>query len=172
MGKGGKMKRITRFKKRTWVLLGIVSVVAAVASVGAYAFWTTSGSGNGTATTGTDHGVTVSGDPANGLYPGSNVAVSTLISNSSSTQPQYVTNLHVTISNDNEPDCDSSWFTYKADADVSAASNPHVSALNYEIPAAGSLTVPGKVYMANPNSNQDDCKTVGLTLDYQVNNTP
>ena len=34
------MKRITRFKKRTWVLLGVVAVIAAMASVGAYAYWT------------------------------------------------------------------------------------------------------------------------------------
>ena len=47
------MKRITRFKKRTWVLLGVVAVIAAMASVGAYAFWTSSGTGQGSATTGT-----------------------------------------------------------------------------------------------------------------------
>jgi hypothetical protein len=169
------MKRIPRFKKRTWVLAGVIATVAAMASVGAYAYWTTSGGGSGTATTGTDQGVTVSGDPANGLYPGSNVAVTTVIANDSSTQPQYVTNLHVTISNENEgTGCDSSWFTYKADGDAVAnvASNPHTSPLNTEIAAGGSLSVLGKVFMSNPNVNQDACKTTELTLTYAVNNLP
>ena len=44
------MKRITRFKKRTWVLLGVAAVIAAMASVGAYAYWTASGTGSGSAT--------------------------------------------------------------------------------------------------------------------------
>jgi hypothetical protein len=166
------MKRIPRFKKRTWVLAAVVAVIAAMASIGAYAYWTTSGAGSGSATTGSDQGVSISGDPADGLYPGGNVAVTTVIANNSLTQAQYVTNLHVAISNDNEPDCDSSWFTYKADADLSAASNPHTSALNSEIAAGDSLSVPGKVFMSNPNVNQDACKTVELTLDYDVDNLP
>jgi hypothetical protein len=159
--------------KRTLVLLGVLAV-AAFAALGAYAYWTTSGSGSGTATTGTDQGVTVAGDPADGLYPGSDVAVTTVVTNSSSTQPQYVTNLHVAISNDNEPACDSSWFTYKADGDAvgNVASNPHTSPLNSEIAAGGTLSVPGKVFMSDPNANQDDCKSVELTLDYDVDNTP
>ena len=56
----------------------------------AFAFWTTSGSGSGSATAGTDAGVTVSGDPANGIYPGGSVPVTTTVTNSSSTQSQYV----------------------------------------------------------------------------------
>ena len=46
------MKRITRFKKRTWVVLGVVAVIAAMASVGAYAYFTSTGAGTGTATVG------------------------------------------------------------------------------------------------------------------------
>ena len=46
------MKRILRFKKRTWVLTGVVAAIAAMASVGAYAYWTAGGSGSGTATAG------------------------------------------------------------------------------------------------------------------------
>ena len=46
------MKR-PRFKKRTWVLAALVTVVAAMASIGAYAYWTTSARASGSATTGT-----------------------------------------------------------------------------------------------------------------------
>src|SRR6476469_9210679 len=85
-------------KKRTVMALSAVGVLA-IAGV-ALAFWTTSGSGSGSATTGSDAGVTVSGDPSNGIYPGGSVPVTTTITNSSSTQKQFVTNLHVTISID------------------------------------------------------------------------
>ena len=164
------MKRFTS-RKRTWILVGIVAVIAAMASFGAYAYWTTSGSGSGTATTGTDQGVTVTGDPANGLYPGSSVPVTTVVHNTSG-QPQYVTNLHVTLSNDGGASCDPSWFTYKADSEASGTdSNPHTVALNTEIPASTDYSVAGHVYMADPNTNQDACKTVTLTLDYQVDNS-
>ena len=75
MGKGGRMKRITRFKKRTWVLLGVVAVIAAMASVGAYAYWTTSGSATGTATVGTRRTTwTVTSDHASGDHAVSRAA--------------------------------------------------------------------------------------------------
>jgi len=64
------MKRITRFRKRTWVLLGVVAVIAAMASVGAYAYWTTTGSGSGTATVGTDgDNLVLHGSTTGTLYP-------------------------------------------------------------------------------------------------------
>jgi len=75
-------------KKRVLAALSVVSIL--VVAGAAFAYWTTSGSGNGSATAGSDAGVTVAGDPANGIYPGSNVAVSTVITNSSSTQAQQV----------------------------------------------------------------------------------
>ena len=66
------MKRITRFRKRTWVLLGVVAVIAAMASVGAYAYWTQGGTGSGSATAGTTTAITVNQTSlsANSLYPG------------------------------------------------------------------------------------------------------
>ena len=164
-----------RLKKRTLVLLGVM-VVAIAASIGAYAYWTTSGTGSGTATAGSDAGVTVAGDPTNGLYPGSNVAVTTVVTNSSLTQAQYVSNLHVTLSIDSThatAGCLAADFTYKANGDAVAntASNPHTSPLNSEIAASGTLSVPGKVFMADTGVNQDACKGATINLAYAVNNT-
>jgi hypothetical protein len=162
---------MSRILNRKRVVLGIVAALAITAA--AYAYWTTSGSGSGTATAGTDKGVTVAGDPADGIYPSGNVAVSTVITNSSATQPQYVKNLHVSISNDKSgTGCSNSWFTYKADADAVAnvASNPHTSPVDYDIPAGGTKTVAGKVFMSNETSSQDACKGAKLTLTYGVDN--
>src|SRR6476659_8117269 len=150
-------------KRRALIGAGVLGAV--VVSALALAFWTTSGSGSGSATAGSDAGVTVSGDPANGIYHGGSVAVTTTVTNSSSTQKQYVSNLHVTISIDGTHagnGCAASWFTYKADSEGSGDSNPHAVALNTELAASGTKTVDGHVFMSDPNANQDACK--GATI--------
>ncbi len=64
-------------KSKRGIALLAVLVVAAIAAFGAYAYWTTTGNGTGSATTGTDHGVTVNQtSPSSGLYPGGSVALS------------------------------------------------------------------------------------------------
>ena len=159
-------------KKRVLATLSVVGILAI--SVAAFAYWTTSGSGSGSATAGTDAGVTVAGNPANGIYPGGDVAVTTTVTNSSSTQAQYVSNLHVAISIDSThatAGCNASWFTYKANSDASAASNPHTTVLNHEIAAGGTHSVDGKVFMADTASNQDACKGATIDLAYTVDNS-
>ena len=160
-------------RKRVFAALGVVGALALAAV--AFAYWTTSGSGYGSATAGSDAGVTVAGDPANGIYPGGSVAVTTTITNSSSTQSQYITNLHVTISIDAThagDGCDASWFTYKADSEASGDSNPHTVALDTELAASASTTVDGQVYMSNPSTtNQDACKGATIDLAYAVDNS-
>ena len=154
----------------------VVGIVVAIATaVGTYAYWTTSGSGSGSATVGTDSGVTVAGDPANGVFPGGSTAVTSVITNSSSTAAQFVTNLHVTISIDGAhalAGCLASWFTYKSDAESNGSdSNPHSTAVNIQIAAGGTTSVAGHVFMANPNTNQDACKGATVGLAYAVNNS-
>lgn len=159
-------------KKRVLIALSVVGTLA-VASI-ALAFWTTSGSGSGSATAGSDAGVSVAGDPANGIYPGGDVAVTTTVTNDSSTQAQYVTNLHVAISIDTAhatAGCDASWFTYKADSQASGDSNPHTVALDEELAPSGNTAVDGKVYMADTATNQDACKGATIDLDYDVDNS-
>ena len=160
-------------KKRVLVALSVIGVLAI--AVSAFAYWTTSGSGNGSATAGSDAGVTASGNPSDGIYPGSSVPVTTTVTNSSSSQSQFVSNLHVTISIDTAhatAGCDASWFTYKADSQASGSdTNPRTVALNTELAASGSTTVDGHVFMADPNTNQDACKGATVKLAYAVNNS-
>jgi hypothetical protein len=159
-------------KKRVLVALSVIGVLAI--AVTAFAFWTTSGSGSGSATAGSDAGVTVAGDPANGIYPGGSSAVTTVVTNSSSTQAQHVSNLHVTITIDSAhatAGCDAADFTYKADSEASGASNPHTVTLNQEIAAGGHYDVAGKVFMANTAVSQDACKGATINLAYAVNNS-
>lgn len=160
-------------RKRFLTALSIVGI--AVMATAAFAYWTTSGSGSGSATAGSDAGVTASGNPANGIYPGSSVAVTTTVTNSSSTQAQYVSNLHVAISIDSAHatgGCQASWFTYKADSQATGTdANPHTVALATELAASANTTVAGHVFMADTSSNQDACKGATINLAYTVNNS-
>jgi flagellar capping protein FliD len=156
------------------VLATLAAIGTLSIAVAAFAYWTTSGSGSGSATAGTDAGVTVSGNPADGIYPGGSAAVVTTIANSSTTQAQFVTNLHVTISIDATHagnGCLASWFSYKADSESSGASNPHTVALKNKLAAGGNMTVDGHVFMSNPNTNQDACKGATINLAYAVDNS-
>src|SRR5262245_3656376 len=59
-----------RFSKRTWVVIGIVLAIA-LSAVGAFAYWTTTGSGNGNAAVAPSNGtVTLHGSAPTNLFPG------------------------------------------------------------------------------------------------------
>ena len=73
-----------RFAKKQWVLLGLAAVVAGMAAFGAYAYWTASGTGQGTASVGTDNGVTiVVTNMGAALYPGGSATVTFHVQNDS-----------------------------------------------------------------------------------------
>ena len=166
------MKRITGFKKRTYVLLGVLSAVAAMAAVGAYAYWTTSGSGSGSATVGTDTGVVLHGSASGLLYPaGPGRTVSFTVDNASSGN-QSVSNIHlvsvdaysdaartILIAGCGGPNSASSDFQM-ADVPVNPATDGNIAA-----GATGqALTAAGTLYMNNLSSNQDACKNAFLKL--------
>jgi hypothetical protein len=68
-----------------------VLVVAVVAAVGAYAYFTTSGSGTGTATVGHSTALTLHGSSVGSLYPTQSVPVSFTVDNSSTGNQQLGT---------------------------------------------------------------------------------
>jgi hypothetical protein len=82
------MKRLLT-KKRIALLVALV--VAAVAAIGAYAYFTANGSGSGTATVGTSSAVTLHGSTTGTLYPGTTVSVSFTVDNPSTGHQQLGT---------------------------------------------------------------------------------
>ncbi len=175
LGRGGKDEADHTLHEEDMGLLGVVAVIAAMASVGAYAYWTTGGSGSGTATVGdtTDNLVIVGDDGsapvdvADDIYPSGSAVVTFRIKNPN---PYSV---HVTkvyqdglITNTNQgasPLCDTSWFSFD---DVP---------VNYTIPA--NTTYPllldpaltGAVDMSDPDVDQNGCKGEDITLNLLSN---
>jgi len=140
-------------KKRVLIL----AAVAAVAAIGttAFAYFTTTGSGTGSASVGTSSAVTLHGTTVDTLYPGTSTEVDFTVDNPSAGH-QYVATIHlVSVTTDaGHSGCVTSDFTMP---DVTV--NQDFASGN-----AQSVTATGTLSMANTNSSQDGCKDAPLTL--------
>lgn len=124
------MKKVS---KRTGVLLA-VAVAAVVASVGAYAYWTTTGSGQGAATVGTDAAnVYVRGTSATTLTPGGPTSTVSFTAKNFANFAQSISEIRL----DSVRACDVAW-TYGSEASypVPAAT---CSGVEESPPACGSI---------------------------------
>lgn len=138
-----------RFSKK-WMVLGVVAVVAGLATFGAYAYWTASGTGSGTATVGTDSGVSIEVDSISpALYPGGSATVTFHLHNPSTTTAVTVANVAQNGPVSNLPvgclAADFSFATVAVNESVAANSD------------GGSHT--GTLSMANTAANQNACKS-------------
>lgn len=165
------MRRVLH-KRKSGVAIGIVSVFTMVAV--AVAYWTSSGEGTGhaTASAGGSH-LTVEGSPASGIYPGGEVALTTVVKNVDPNQPEWLGTLKTTIAIDSthaEAGCLAAWFTYKPNSAASGAANPYTqTGIATDIPKEGSTTIAGKVLMSDlASTDQSACKGATLNLAYEA----
>ena len=149
------MKRVG---KRHLIVLG-VSVVAAVAVVGGYAYWTATGAGTTTpATNASSNGsVVLHGSFAGGLAPGGSKTITFTADNANTTSLQVGT-IHSVVGIDAThvtAGCLASDFTVAdvVENQVIAASSSGVT-----------LSVAGSIAFADTASNQDGCKGAIITL--------
>lgn len=119
----------------------------------AFAYWTTSGAGTGSATTASENGtVVLHASFDNGLAPGQSTIVTYTGDNASDTDLRVGT-ITPTVSTSN-PDCKVDWFTIEP-----TLSNTTVSGHNDHV-ALGT----GTLFFNNAAANQDPCKTATITL--------
>ena len=158
---------MTFFTKRRIVVLGSL-LVAAIAAVGSWAYFTANGSGSGTATVGTSSNIVLHGSTVGTLYPGSNVAVSFTADN-----PGGGTERLGTIYLAGVKACtgaSSSWDpSLNSGAGGAGASNFYLGDVAENQNLAGgasgvSATNGGTLTMNNLNSSQDSCKNASLYL--------
>jgi hypothetical protein len=147
--------------KKTWALVGIVAAIG-LSAIGAFAYWTTTGSGSGTADVASANGTLVLHASApTELYPGGDSSVTFTADNAGESNLYVGTIELVSVTADaGHASCDTDDFTM---ADV--VSNTMVPAATSGHPLAGT----GTLVYANTNVNQDACKGAELTLSLSSN---
>lgn len=166
-----------RLKKRTLVLLGVM-VVAIAAAFGAYAYFTTTGSGTGSATVGTSSNLVLAGTTVDTLYPGTSTEVDFTAKNNSPGHQQLGTIYLASVvacdsafvagvcSGSEIPTCESVDPGNVGDAGTSQFYMADVVS-NQDFPAGGSpqtVTATGTLTLHNLGVSQDQCKSAKLLL--------
>jgi hypothetical protein len=144
-----------RFSKRTWIVIAIVLAVA-MSAVGAFAYWTTTGSGSGNATLASSNGtVTLHASAPTNLYPGGNSNV-TFTGDNAGASNLFVGTIHLaSVSADaGHASCNTGDFSM---ADVTSNTMVLAGASGQALSGTGTLAY------ANTNVNQDACKGATLT---------
>jgi hypothetical protein len=156
------MRKIAR--KRILIPIATIAVLA-IAGV-AVAYFTSSGSGSGTASVGTDAGVTISPVTFDStLYPGGSTTVHFTVNNSSSSSTVKVDQVVADTSAGTNGitglpvGCSAADFHF-APASVGA-----------DIAASGSAAGTGTLSMDNTSANQDACKNASPVLHLKVDNS-
>lgn len=146
---------MTAFRKRT-LIGGLILAVVLMGAIGAYAYWTTGGSGSGTATAGTtSNNLTIASPAVTGLTPGSSTPVTVTVTNPNSYSVHVGTVSTVITTSD--PGCLPADFTFP----------PKV--LNTTVAALGTASFTQGLVFADTAANQDLCKGATVTLTYSSN---
>ncbi len=148
--------KLHRFGKRA-VVLGVFLGALAISGA-AFAYFTSAGSGTGSATVGSSSNVQISNDtPASQLYPGgSAVSVAVHLHNPGNGN-EYVGTVSGTVANSNGGTCLGSWFTvapitYNAEVNAGATNNTSTT-----------------ISMTDSGTIQDACQGQTLTIDWSSN---
>lgn len=152
------MYRITKKK--------VATLVAAALLVGgagaAYAFWTAGGTGDGSATTGTNIGITVNQTTSiTGLAPGSGPQTLAGDFDNSNSGAVFVTSVSVTVGGTDSPGCGPTDYTIGGAAVVGAQVPSGVGVGSWS-----GLTIQ---FNNKPGVNQDACKGAIVALSYTSN---
>ena len=146
-----------------------VAALAAILAVGggtiAYAYWTTGGSGSGSAATGTTSNIVVNqtGSAITGMYPGQTVNLSGTFTNTANPGSVYVTAVTAAVhtfssqTDSSKPACTQADFAIGGTAPVGAE-----VAHGTGVGSWSGLTLT----LTDAGTNQDNCKGLTVTLDY------
>jgi hypothetical protein len=147
--------RMRKNSKRAAYVVATMVAVLLVSSI-AYAYFSSTGTGSGTASVGTAaNNISVTGSTSGTLYPGGSVSVSFTASNPA-TFKQKLSTIH--LSGVTAPaGCTDTWF-HMSDVTVAAEGVLNAGANNV------ALTVTGSLSMDESGTNQDACKNASLTL--------
>ena len=140
-----------RFKRRTWILLGVL-VVAAIAAVSSYAYFTAPGSGFGSAQTGQVANITLTSVPVSGLWPDSVNHNVTVVATNTGQGPQYIGTVTGTVAN--QGGCFGGWFVVDP------------LAYNATVPVGNTNLGTTTMHMFDSGGDQTACANLTLTINW------
>jgi hypothetical protein len=151
---------MSRFKKRTAVVLGVIG--ALVLGGVAFAFWTNTGSGTGSASTATNSSITVNQtSPISGLAPGKPAQTLSGDFDNPNDTPVFVSSVTAAVTETDQAGCDETDYTIAGSATVNAEVDPG----NGEGSWSG-LTIQ---FNNKAGTNQNACKNAAVTIAYTAN---
>ena len=163
-----------KFTKRTWILFGVIAV-AAVAAIGGYAYWTTGGAGDGTATVGTTtDNLVITATIADTLYPAGNVDVDVNIDNPNTYSVHVdevsLVSIEAFEADGTTPDASCAVADFHFNGDGVAGSDAD-QAINDTIAASDNADYNGvaTLSMDDTASNQDACKDDKIKVNLSSN---
>lgn len=151
---------MSRFKKRTVVLL----TAAAVLVMGgiAFAYWTNTGSGTGSATTGSNNSLVINQTSTiTGLAPGQPAQTLSGNFDNPNDSPVYVTSVTAEVTGTDQAGCDATNYTIAGSAPVNAEVPPEDGVGSWS-----GLTIQ---FNNKPAVNQDACKNAVVSIAYTAN---
>lgn len=144
-----------KFTRKTMVAGGLVLTLGVGGM--AFAFFTQSGSGTGTASVGTSSAITLSATAPTAVTPAGVTSDVAIVVTNPGSGSQHVASVSLASVDASNALCDTSAF-----------SMPAVS-VNTTLAAGGSVTKHGTLSMADNGLNQDDCQGASLTLNLTSN---
>jgi hypothetical protein len=147
-------------------LFGLTTALLVVIASGAYAFFTTTGSGTGTAAVGSSSAVTLHATVTGSLYPGTSSPVTFTVDNPSSGKQKVGTISLVSIT----PDASHSSCSTVLSGSTPDFKMPAVTVNQTFGPGNGQAVTPtGTLTMNNTEVSQDACQGATLTLNLTNN---
>ena len=156
-------------KKAKTIIAG--AAIAGLASAGgAYAYWTTTGNGTGSAATtaGTVNNLSFTQTAVNAMYPGdSSQTLTVAVKNTSTTEKAYVATVTGYITTD-KTGCTGADFLLGG---VNTGTSLAPTGLNWtpvDLAAGGSANATSTIQFNNTTGNQDVCKSAVVTVHYNA----
>jgi hypothetical protein len=135
---------------------GVIAALALLGAFGAYAYWTTGGSGAGTVTAGTTtDNLNIASPSVAGITPGSSTQVTVTLTNPNS-YSVHVDTVSTAITT-SDPGCLPTDFAFPA------------KVMNTTIAPLGTASFTQDLVFADTAANQDPCKGATITLTYSSN---
>jgi hypothetical protein len=146
-----------KFSKKQYLVAGAAAVIVAAGTGAAYAYWSSTGGGSGTASVGAGtNDLVAAGDASTALVPGGSSAIDFTITNTNTTTSEHYTSVTYSIDT-GVVGCLASDFTISGlpgAATIAAGATAHTAAT---------------IAMADTGVSQDACKSADLAITYTIN---